>query len=71
MATRATIPSYRKQRRKTGQDTAFVVLDGRRVYLGLWDIPDSRQKYARVIGEWQRFRKSHFLTGASRAKATP
>ena len=31
---------------------AFVTLDGRRVYLGKFDAPESRDQYDRAIGEW-------------------
>ncbi len=45
-------PNYRRQRRKSGPDYAFVELDGRRVHLGHFDDPTSRQNYDRILAEW-------------------
>lgn len=42
-------PKYRHHR-PSGQ--AFVEIDERRIYLGKYDTPESRQKYARILGEW-------------------
>ncbi len=44
-------PKYRRHKRKTG-DLAFVELNGRRIYLGKYKSPESKQKYKRVIAEW-------------------
>ena len=46
-------PSYRCQTRSIGQDLAFVVIDGRRHYLGPYDTPESRECYHRLIAEWE------------------
>jgi hypothetical protein len=43
------IPSYRHHR---GSGQAVVVFDGRSVYLGVWNSPESHEKYRRVIAEW-------------------
>lgn len=43
------IPSYRHQK---SRNLAVVTLDGRDVYLGKFDSPESRQEYDRVIQEW-------------------
>ncbi len=48
---RKSIPSYRKQKTKSG-DRAFVELGGSRVYLGAYDSSASREAYARAISEW-------------------
>lgn len=43
------IPKYRRQRRSKGADTAFVQVAGQRVYLGVFDSPESRERYARLL----------------------
>lgn len=59
MATRkhrsAFTPTYRRLRRKnnSGHDLAFVEVDGHRYYLGAYDTPESREKYHRLIAEWE------------------
>jgi len=47
------VPSYRRLRRTTGRDLAYVALAGRRHYLGAYDTPESRQRYHRLIAEWE------------------
>ena len=32
---------------------ALVVLNGKRVWLGKYDTPESREKYHRIVGEWR------------------
>jgi integrase len=54
MPQKLRIPSYRFHK-ASGQ--AVVVLDGKSVYLGKWDTPESRAEYARVIGEWLASRR--------------
>ncbi len=49
---RTSIPKYRKQKNKSG-DRAFVELGGVRRYLGLYDSPESRQKYGTLIAQWE------------------
>lgn len=51
------MPHQRKKRvpglrhhKATGQ--AFVELNGRRIYLGRFDLPETRQRYHRKIAEW-------------------
>lgn len=46
-------PAYRRQHKKSGTDLAFVRLDGKRIYLGTYDSPESRARYHQVIGEWE------------------
>ncbi|MBN2561057.1 MAG: site-specific integrase [Phycisphaerae bacterium] len=43
------IPSYRHHR-PSGR--ALVCLNGKRIYLGKWDTPESRERYRQVIAEW-------------------
>jgi len=45
-------PTYCRQRVKNAPDRAFVVLDGRRRYLGRFDTPQSRERYHRILAEW-------------------
>ena len=47
------IPSYRRQIRDDGSDLSFVEIDGRRHYLGVYDTPESRERYHRLIAEWE------------------
>jgi len=46
-------PSYRRQRRSDGNDLAFVEIDGRRHYLGPYDKAGSRERYHRLLAEWE------------------
>jgi hypothetical protein len=46
-------PAYRRQHKKSGTDPAFVRLDGKRVYLGTYDSPESRARYHQIIAEWE------------------
>ncbi len=48
---KAFTPSYRRQPRPSG-DRAFVELDGTRHYLGIYDSPESRERYHRLLAEW-------------------
>ncbi len=45
----ARVPKY-CHHKKTGQ--GFVKLNGRFIYLGEYDTPDSRQRYDALIAEW-------------------
>ncbi len=45
------VPKYRRQKSKTGPDRAFVEIDSRRHYLGEYGSPDSRVKYAELVGK--------------------
>ena len=44
-----TVPSYRRQKRAKGTDSAFVEVDGQRVYLGPYNSPESREHYAQTL----------------------
>lgn len=48
---RKSIPSYRKQKSKSG-DRAFVEIAGTRHYLGVHGSDESRERYARLLAEW-------------------
>ncbi|MFV1968454.1 MAG: hypothetical protein ACC628_23770 [Pirellulaceae bacterium] len=48
---RNAIPTYRKQKTKSG-DRAFVELGGVRHYLGPHGSKESREAYGRLIAEW-------------------
>ncbi len=50
---RTTSPKYRRQRRPDGNDSAFVVLNGERTYLGVFNSRESRQAFHRVVAEWE------------------
>jgi integrase len=41
-----------KYRRHKASDRAFVELDGKRIYLGAYNSPESRVKYNRLVGEY-------------------
>lgn len=43
------VPKYCRQKRTGRPDVAYVRINGRRHYLGLYDSPASREKYARLI----------------------
>jgi len=50
---RRKTPSYRRQRKKDANDLAFVEIDGRRHYLGPYDTAASRERYRRLVAEWE------------------
>lgn len=62
--TSAKTPPFRRQRHKTRSGRAYVVLDGRRHYLGTYDDPIARAEYDRLIAEW-------LANGRSGSKAQP
>ncbi len=43
-------PSYRLHK---ARGTAVVTIDGKNLYLGKYDSPESHEKYARLIAQWQ------------------
>ena len=43
-------PKYRLHR-ASGQ--AVVALNGRDIYLGRWNTPESKREYQRLVGQWQ------------------
>ncbi len=45
-------PKYRRHKRKGRADQAFVELEGRRVYLGIFGSAESRERYHRLLAEW-------------------
>ncbi len=50
-ATKPRTPKYRRQKARP-HDRAFVVLEGKRLYLGGYGTPESRQRYDQVFHEW-------------------
>ena len=44
-------PSYRQHKPR---GCAVVTIDGKNHYLGLWQSPESHEKYAALIAEWKR-----------------
>lgn len=58
MRTTATTPTtlktpvYRCQKSRTGRDRAFVVINGKRIYLGAHNTPESQERYRSLIAEW-------------------
>lgn len=50
--SKPTVPSYRRQKRPGACDRAFVQINGRRKYLGIYGTEESRQRYAQFVAEW-------------------
>ena len=46
-------PAYRRQRKNSGHDIAFVRLNGKRIYLGAYDSPESHARYHQLVAEWE------------------
>jgi hypothetical protein len=44
-------PAYRLHK---ARNCARVILNGKNHYLGLWQSPESHEKYARLITGWRR-----------------
>lgn len=53
MSRRSGVPKYRRHRDAERGDRAFVALGTQRVYLGAYDSSESRERYARIIAEWE------------------
>ena len=49
MPRNSRIPSYRLHK-PSGQ--AVVTINGRNIYLGSFNSPDSQSRYKRVVAEW-------------------
>ena len=49
MKTKNTIPKLRHHK---ASGRAYVVLNGRAIYLGDWGTEESRQNYGKTIAEW-------------------
>jgi integrase len=56
-------PAISRQKRKGRQDTAFTVIDGQRIHLGLYGTPEAEKEYHRIVAEWN--------TGIISPKQTP
>lgn len=46
-------PKYARQKRRDSADLAYVRLDGKRYYLGVYGSPESRLRYQRLLTEYQ------------------
>jgi len=46
-----TVPKFRRQKKPDSPDLAFIQVRRQRVYLGQYDAPETRQRYARIVGE--------------------
>ena len=51
MPRKPSQPSYRFHK---ARNCAVVTIDGKNHYLGPWQSPESHEKYAALIAEWQR-----------------
>jgi integrase len=60
-----TPPSYRRQRRRSAADLAFVETSAGRRYLGPYGSPESHEAYQRFLAEWRASRGG--VTTSSRA----
>ena len=49
----SSIPPLRRHRRKDCADRAYVVLDGERVYLGVYGAPETNRAYVKLIAEYE------------------
>jgi len=45
-------PKYRRQKKNSGSDLAFVEMAGVRYYLGVYNSPESQNAYHRKVAEW-------------------
>jgi len=45
-------PAIYRQKRKDGRDTAFTVIDGQRIHLGVHGTLEAEKEYRRVVAEW-------------------
>lgn len=52
MGQKPRTPSYRRQKQKRRSDQAFVVLNGKRHYLGPYGSPQSKAAYQKIVAEW-------------------
>ena len=45
-------PAIFRQKRQGRQDTAFTVVDGQRIHLGIYGTPEAEKEYRRVVAAW-------------------
>lgn len=45
-------PGYHRHRDRKRGDRAFVLIAGKRIYLGAWNSPESREAYEREVAQW-------------------
>ena len=51
--TKKPPPPISPYRLHKGSGQGYVVLDGRRIYLGRYELPSTRERYGRVVAEWE------------------
>ena len=68
MPKKTVQPAYR---RHNARDCAVVTLNGKNHYLGPWQSPESHQKYAVLIADWQRNRNPLPAAHSATASAGP
>ncbi|MBI3461444.1 MAG: site-specific integrase [Planctomycetes bacterium] len=56
----SSAPKYRLHK---GSGQALVQLNGRRIYLGIYGTPESKEKYRRLVAEWLTTRTTPNLNG--------
>ena len=52
------VPKKCRQKRKDGNDLAFVILNGTKHYLGAYNSPESDENYKRVLAEFWGTKKT-------------
>lgn len=45
-------PRIPKLCRHKGKNLGYIYVDGRRIYLGPWGVPDTEREYRRVVADW-------------------
>lgn len=50
--TSSPTPKYRRHKSRK-RDRAFVEINGQRKYLGRYNTPESKERYHRLLAEWQ------------------
>jgi len=45
-------PAVYRQKRQNGQDTAFTIIDGKQIHLGLFGTPEAETEYRRLVAQW-------------------
>ena len=56
-------PAIYRQKRRNGRDSAFTIIDGRRIHLGIYGTPETEKEYRRIVAEYN--------TGIIAPKTTP
>jgi hypothetical protein len=48
----STQPVIHRQKRRNRQDNAYTVIDGQRIYLGVYGTPEAEKEYRRIVAEY-------------------